>query len=111
MKLFSQGNISYLEVKWCLNHIVWNLAYNHFIDWMKIAKESAHLKTRPKTKYDDIFSEDSICLFLNKENGLELYNVQRESWYYDLSCPHKNKKKISSEEISHLPMRLALTKR
>lgn len=109
MSLFSQRDISYNEAKWCLNHIVWNLAYNHFKDWMEIAKEYAHLKTRPKTKYDDIFNKDSIYLFLKKENRLKLYNIKKERNYNNLKCPHQNKKKISSEEISHLPMRLALT--
>lgn len=111
MRLFSQENISYDGAKWCLNHIAWNLAYNHFEDWLAIAKDYAHLKTRPKTKYDDIFNDRSIYLFTKKENRIELYYNynKKERSIYNLKCPINNENKLKTQETSHLPMRLALT--
>ncbi|GAF07380.1 TniQ family protein [Paenibacillus pini] len=109
MNLFSQDNITYPELKWCLNHVVWNLAYNHFQDWLEIGEEYAHLKTRPKTKYDHVFNKVSIYLFAVKEHGLELYETKRKSRDFNLKCPLQNMKKFRSDETSHLPMRLALT--
>lgn len=111
MTLFSQNNLTYLEARWCLSHIVWKLAYNHFEDWMEIAKSYAHLKTRPKTKFDDIFNDQTIFLFAEKENRIELYYTKKVREINDVRCPldNNNNKKIRTQETSHLPMRLALT--
>lgn len=105
--------INVKALSWIIKHMVWNVAKNHFQDWTVIAKENAAKSIRPKTKYDNFNFADLFSFVINENDSkVELYISKNdvEGNITGLICPYSEKKyKVNrDDEISHLPMRLAI---
>lgn len=95
---------------WILGHVVWNLALDHFTEWIKLSDEYADKHIRPVTRFDKFQLRDSIFSFVRTDESIE-YHVTREKIdFKGLTCPYKDNKSmiLSNDEISHLPKYLAL---
>ncbi|KEQ22519.1 hypothetical protein [Paenibacillus tyrfis] len=91
--------------------MVWIVAKNHFSEWIILAKENAAKSIRPLTKYDNFSSSDIFSFVINeKDSTIELHQSKIKDDKTKLNCPYTEKKYkvIQKEEISHLPMRLAI---
>ncbi|AOZ90963.1 hypothetical protein [Paenibacillus crassostreae] len=91
-----------------MSHLVWELATYHFEHWLNIANIYAKKKIRPKPNFDFEYDYNSIVIFPKRSNKLEKHSFNALTWG-ELECPYILNKKRDLEEISHLPMRLAIT--
>lgn len=101
------------SINWILGHLVWNLANNHFIEWLQISSENSSKNMRPLTKYNEFKSSNSIFSFVRNDyvSSIEFHRLSNNDSELKLICPysHKMLKTIAQDEISHLPIRLSMT--
>jgi hypothetical protein len=101
-------------INWLVGHIVWEIAHEHFHEWLKISAKHSSTSMRPMTKFSDFTSRNTIISFVEDslKSKTELHVSKNISTFKvgQLECPFRDKKykKINSDEISHLPMRLAI---
>lgn len=98
----------YRMMTWLLNHLLWEVANTHFNKWVTIATQYAKLQIRPQidTSYKET---DTLILFkLNKDKIIK--HTNNETVFITNHCPYESKPNFDPEEISYLPMRLAMSK-
>ncbi|GMK38804.1 hypothetical protein PCCS19_18580 [Paenibacillus sp. CCS19] len=101
-----------MATKWAFSHLTWQLARNSYEAWLNVAREHAAQAIRPITKYDAKLWPDHLLSIIKDENKIRLLytNHAKESLRETLSCPYEDKRyrKISEDEVSFLPIRLAM---
>lgn len=114
--IISTSTVSVRTLNWMISHMVWNVADSHFKEWLKIAVEYAPKSIRPVTKYDFSAANNSLYSFIVNEynSNIEYHFTKNPKTIkfskHEIFCPYQesNSKYIHEDEISHLPMRLAI---
>lgn len=92
---------------WVFTHLLWELADHHFKEWLEVAREYAQNKVKPNLDSLETRLPPPIVLFPQRENRLEKF-TSNQIIPDKLPCPYEANSKINDEEISVLPMRLAI---
>jgi hypothetical protein len=96
---------------WLLGHTVWNIARDHFFEWLNLAAEFAEKHIRPTIQFDKFDLQGSIFSFVRTNESIEFHLTREKLQVLDkLICPNHDKryKEFIEDEISHLPIRLAM---
>ncbi|MGQ7887566.1 TniQ family protein [Paenibacillus sp. WC2504] len=106
------GLLNHRSLMWVIRHMVWNVAKNHFNEWIVIAREYAEKSIRPKTRYDEFNFAEIISFTIDEnESVIELFLSSSDEIHQkkQMQCPYNNQmKEFRKDEFSHLPMRLAI---
>ncbi|KRF31709.1 hypothetical protein [Paenibacillus sp. Soil787] len=116
LNIIASNEVSDRVLNWMISHMVWNVADSHFYEWLRIAKKYAPQSIRPVTKYDDFTANIKLFSFLkNEKDSILEYHVMEDPKTIkrsniEIFCPYQESKLkyIHEDEISHLPMRLAI---
>jgi hypothetical protein len=113
--LFAGNQMHQIDVEWTISHLTWQLAKQYFRMWINIAEQYAEKGTRPNTKKNanSGLTELLAITINNEDNTIGFLALPREGVLKhgkELNCPYATKyfKKIRSDEISFLPLKLAI---